>query len=117
MRNLVTMPRFKVDFALLLGSLLLGLPQAGKVYAQTPEPASQVQKQEGFARYKPCGTPTTAKPTRNKLSGNIILVGAGGFEPPTSSASGKRSPAELRAYISDQMPEKYFLKKQLFVRA
>ena len=26
------------------------------------------------------------------------MVGAGGIEPPTSSASGKRSPTELRAY-------------------
>ena len=31
------------------------------------------------------------------------MVGAGGVEPPTSSVSGKRSPAELRAYTPGVM--------------
>ena len=31
--------------------------------------------------------------------GNREMVGSGGFEPPTSCASDRRSPTELRAYL------------------
>ena len=33
-----------------------------------------------------------------QLLQRFFMVGAGGFEPPTSSVSGKRSPPELRAF-------------------